>query len=380
MNPDLKLKAVFPKKRTVITFNELGKGLGHHPIIVYYSEAEDEYYYLKIRSARDNDGNLKKIKNKEIFVPKNSNDKQLLYNDSYIDTTKIFRIKKPELISIIDSKKIYHIERIDPVYAILIYETLGRNLDQEPPFCSLMKVSFDQNIKEFTSETEYTHRKLIDSEYNELISEDKIKYDKTYQFLIKNRCKTTLEVSEILNNLEGSLYHDRRDYRYQNSYHLNRNKEFSNEIEKLFVHNWDHFRNKNLSNLEIESELKIFSDDLKYLLENKYVPPKSISYEEFQTREMLINQWLKNLDPTRLILTPAELTVLKKNPNYDLIYKEYEPKTNEILFEYLQEQGIQIDIDEDLRLRYFIEHKILREYIKKVNLEYLKNKFNSYER
>ncbi|WP_391591586.1 hypothetical protein MCAV_05340 [[Mycoplasma] cavipharyngis] len=68
----------------------------------------------------------------------------MLYNDSYIDTTKIFRIKKPELISIINPKKIYHIERIDPVYCLLIYDTLERNLDQESPFCSLMKVSFNQ--------------------------------------------------------------------------------------------------------------------------------------------------------------------------------------------------------------------------------------------
>ncbi|WP_391592066.1 hypothetical protein MCAV_02310 [[Mycoplasma] cavipharyngis] len=382
MNLGLKLKTIFTNRKAEITFNELGKSLDHHPIIIYYSEVKQEYYYLKIRSARDDAGNLKKIKNKEIFVPKNSNEKQLLYKDSYVDTTKIFKIKKEELDQNVDLEEVCYIEKIDPVYGLLIYDTLIENLKQQPPLCSLITVSFNQNIDKFTSKTEYTHRDLVDSEYNELKKEEKPIYDEVYQSLIKNRCKTTLEILENCQNLESWLYNDRSHYRDHNRYHINKNTEFCNQFKILFKNNWNHFQNKNLSNEDINDSLEKFDRNLKYLLENKYVPlEKTISREETQNRELIfLIQWLKNLDQTKLILNPKELVTFKKNPNFKLAYEIADLKTKKILFEHLNNQGIEVDLNDNLKEKYYPQYMIINQYIQKVNLEYLKNKSKSYER
>ncbi|WP_391592036.1 hypothetical protein MCAV_01990 [[Mycoplasma] cavipharyngis] len=274
MNLDLDLKTIFTNRKAEITFNELGKNLKHHPIIIYYSEVKQEYYYLKIRSARDDAGNLKKIKNKEIFVPKNSNENKFLDQDYYVYTTKIFNIKQEEFNRFMNWKEIYNIEEIDPVYGLLIYDILDENLEQKPPLCSLITVNFDQDLNKFISRTEYAHRELLDYEYDQLIDEEKTKYDKVYQFLIKKRCKTTFEILRNCESINSGFYHDRRHYHDQYSYHINKNKEFLNQIEKLFIDNWNYFQNKNLSNEDIKDALKIFDQDLKYLLANKYVPLK----------------------------------------------------------------------------------------------------------
>ncbi|WP_391591585.1 hypothetical protein MCAV_05330 [[Mycoplasma] cavipharyngis] len=54
-------------RKAVISFNELGNCLDHHPIIVYYSQVEDEYYYLKIHSTRDEKRSLKKLEIKKFL-------------------------------------------------------------------------------------------------------------------------------------------------------------------------------------------------------------------------------------------------------------------------------------------------------------------------
>ncbi|WP_391592067.1 hypothetical protein MCAV_02320 [[Mycoplasma] cavipharyngis] len=378
MNLDLKLKTIIPDKKAEVTFSELEKNLENRPFVVYFPDDNYDYRYLKMRSARDNDGNLKKIKNKEIFVPKNSNEDQFLDQDYYIDTTKIFNIKQEEFDRFMNWKEIYNIEEIDPVYGSWIYCTLIKNLRQKPPLCSLITVNFDQDLNKFISRTEYAHRELLDYEYDQLIDEEKTKYDKVYRFLIKNRCKATFK---ILRNCESINNGFDEDYHYHYSqyrYHIDKNTDFCDEIEKLFIDNWNYFQNKNLSNEDIKDGLEKFDQNLKNLLSNKYVPLKNTrSRKEIKRQIMLVTEWLKDLNQTKLILTPTELVTLKNNCDSDLVYKIVDPKTNEILLEYLKDQGIKIDVNDVLKEKYYFQYMVINEYIQKVNLEYLKNKSES---
>ncbi|WP_391592037.1 hypothetical protein MCAV_02000 [[Mycoplasma] cavipharyngis] len=92
---------------------------------------------------------------------------------------------------------------------------------------------------------------------------------------------------------------------------------------------------------------------------------------------MLLTEWLENLDQTKLILNPTELVTLKNNCDSDLVYKIVDPKTNEILLEHLKDQGIEVDLNDNLKEKYYFQYMVINEYIQKVNLKYLKNKSES---
>ncbi|WP_391592070.1 hypothetical protein MCAV_02400 [[Mycoplasma] cavipharyngis] len=163
-----KMKPIVPQNKTDITFGELGENLGFHPIIIFYSEGDEEYYYLKISNAVDKNRNLKEPKFNDVFIPANPNAKGLLKKDSYVDPTKIYRIKESELDQYVKEDDICGINQIDPIKALSIYDELLYNLTKDDPFCSIMEVSYDQNLKKFTSKTEYVHPDLLDDEWNKL--------------------------------------------------------------------------------------------------------------------------------------------------------------------------------------------------------------------
>ncbi|WP_391591587.1 hypothetical protein MCAV_05350 [[Mycoplasma] cavipharyngis] len=160
-----KMKPIFTKNKTDITFSEFGENLGFHPIIIFYSQGDDEYYYLKIRSAKHDDGRFKKPNFNDVFLPANPNAKGILKKDSYVDPTKIYHIKRSELDQYVKEDDICGINQIDPIKGLDIYSEVLHNLDQEPPFCSIMKVSYDQNLNKFISKTEYAHEKLLNHEW-----------------------------------------------------------------------------------------------------------------------------------------------------------------------------------------------------------------------
>ncbi|WP_391592073.1 hypothetical protein MCAV_02450 [[Mycoplasma] cavipharyngis] len=166
-----KMKPIFTKNKTDITFSEFGENLGFHPIIIFYSQGDDEYYYLKIRSARHRDGRFKEPNFNDVFLPANPNAKGILKKDSYVDPTKIYHIKRSELDQYVKEDDICGINQIDPIKGLDIYYEVLRNLNQEPPFCSIMKVSFDQNLNKFISKTEYAHEELLNHEWRLLQKE-----------------------------------------------------------------------------------------------------------------------------------------------------------------------------------------------------------------
>ncbi|WP_391591886.1 hypothetical protein MCAV_00420 [[Mycoplasma] cavipharyngis] len=168
-----KMKSIVPQNKTDIIFNELGQKLEHHPIIIFYFERKDEYCYLKIRSAKHDDGKFKKPNFNDVFLPANPNAKGILKKDCYVDPTKIYYIKRREFREYVKEDDVYIIDQIDPIKGLDIYSEVLHNLDQESPFCSIMKVSYDQNLKKFISKTEYAHEELLNHEWRLLQKEIK---------------------------------------------------------------------------------------------------------------------------------------------------------------------------------------------------------------
>ncbi|WP_391591823.1 hypothetical protein [[Mycoplasma] cavipharyngis] len=64
--------------------------------------------------------------------------------------------------------------------------------------------------------------------------------------------------------------------------------------------------------------------------------------ELHQQRKIIsLIEWLENLNQKKLLLSKTELIALKNNP--------LEPKTKQILFEHLKNQGIEVDLNDNLK-------------------------------
>ncbi|WP_416321771.1 Mbov_0400 family ICE element protein [Mycoplasmopsis felis] len=69
-----------------ITFDTLEQPIHEHPVIIFYDEYTERYWYLKARSKYDRNGNVKVKYRGEIEVPRNKRkrDDILFLKDSYI--------------------------------------------------------------------------------------------------------------------------------------------------------------------------------------------------------------------------------------------------------------------------------------------------------
>ncbi|WP_391592110.1 hypothetical protein MCAV_02890 [[Mycoplasma] cavipharyngis] len=171
------------KENNNVTFTELQEPLDHCPLIVSSNNLTKEYYYLKIRPARDENNVLKIPIHREILIPKKPKViKGLFFQDTYVNTNKIYHIKKSEINKYFDKNKIYKMKFFDRLCGILIYDTLLNNLEQELPFCSITKVSYNQDQQKFESINEYCHKILINYEYDKFIdSKKREQYKPIYQ-------------------------------------------------------------------------------------------------------------------------------------------------------------------------------------------------------
>ncbi|WP_322901747.1 Mbov_0400 family ICE element protein [Mycoplasmopsis felis] len=79
-----KMKPFLPLEN--ITFDTLEQPIHEHPVIIFYDEYTERYWYLKARSKCDRNGNVKVKYRGEIEVPRNKwkRDDILFLKDSYI--------------------------------------------------------------------------------------------------------------------------------------------------------------------------------------------------------------------------------------------------------------------------------------------------------
>ncbi|WP_322908601.1 hypothetical protein RRG37_01775 [Mycoplasmopsis felis] len=79
-----KMKPFLPLEN--ITFDTLEQPIHEHPVIIFYDEYTERYWYLKARSKYDRNGNVKVKYRGEIEVSRNKwkRDDILFLKDSYI--------------------------------------------------------------------------------------------------------------------------------------------------------------------------------------------------------------------------------------------------------------------------------------------------------
>lgn len=100
-----KFHQILPKtNKLTLTSNVLQKPFGKHPIILFKDENND-FFYLKCRTAtftnKNNEIIIKKSYPGEILVNKNQNH-QLFWNDTYVDTTHLYRINENEFFYLVN--------------------------------------------------------------------------------------------------------------------------------------------------------------------------------------------------------------------------------------------------------------------------------------
>ncbi|VEU59345.1 Mbov_0400 family ICE element protein [Mesomycoplasma neurolyticum] len=181
-----KMKPMFTKNtKYEITFDRFEGPIKHRPIVIFrdeYAEITEDgkiiekYYYIKARSAHDENGNIKIAKKGEIFLEKATIG--LLTNDSYVDTTQIYSIKKEELNNIVDRKNVIFASTNDLTkYQIdKIYRSVLKNLTQEPPYVSFMDVKLNNKTNAFVGELKYSHEYFLDQDYFKSSRKDKKKF------------------------------------------------------------------------------------------------------------------------------------------------------------------------------------------------------------
>ncbi|VEU66793.1 Uncharacterised protein (plasmid) [Mesomycoplasma conjunctivae] len=92
---ETKFKPFMPIKS--ITFDTLGQDIDSHPVIIIHNMDGLELFYIKSRTAIDENGQLKKPTEGEILIKKSKNRNALFKNDSYLDCSQLFRISRIRL-------------------------------------------------------------------------------------------------------------------------------------------------------------------------------------------------------------------------------------------------------------------------------------------
>lgn len=168
-----------------LTSNVLEQNIDDHIIVLFDDELRN-VWYLKCRSAINSQTNLiRKQLIGEILIHKNKNNNQLFWNDTYVDTTHLYKIKEEDFDYIINkySNKFIVAESLDNNNIDKIYQNLISNLNNKPPYIkpyiNIIDVNVDKNNDHISFYTEYANQTTIDSEIN--LFKFRNKNDKDYQ-------------------------------------------------------------------------------------------------------------------------------------------------------------------------------------------------------
>lgn len=241
---------VIKSKENPVVFDELcskyGNDKSFRPLVIFYDEKTDNYYFLKVRAAfiSDNSVNPPKVYQKEqlkgeVLVPCSTEKNGLFSKDSYVDCSQIFIMKKNELESLVDfnSDEFKKTKKLSDKYICEILNSIKNCLYEKPPYFSILKIFINSS-----GITESKSLYLCDQKISEILSRKKD---------IKN--KTNL--SEFFsNNNSNSLSQNR----FQNGINFCSkflDKYFPNEKEKFLNSFKDSNKdNENKKNQEHERE------------------------------------------------------------------------------------------------------------------------------
>lgn len=162
-------KPILPKKQELsLTANVLEQSINNHPIILFVDEFND-LWYLKCRSANLRHSNqLKRPFKGEILIHKNKNNNQLFWNDTYVDTSHIFKINNNDFDYLTSkySNDFIYADDLSDDNIDRIYDNIIANIIEVPPNINMIKVNVDKNNDDISFYTEYANQTTFDLEFN----------------------------------------------------------------------------------------------------------------------------------------------------------------------------------------------------------------------
>lgn len=185
--------------------NVLEQNIDDHIIVLFDDELRN-VWYLKYSSK-----------------PYSKNNNQLFFNNTYVDTTHLYKIKEEDFDYIINkySNKFIVAESLDNDNIDKIYQNVISNFNNEPPYINIIDVNVNQNNDEINFHTLYANQNTLDSEIN--FFKFRNKTDKDYQNKLQSiislkddiikrsmRFSKSLEsISGFINNYYSEILYDR---------------------------------------------------------------------------------------------------------------------------------------------------------------------------
>ncbi|CAT05058.1 Uncharacterised protein [Mesomycoplasma conjunctivae] len=172
---ETKFKPFMPIKS--ITFDTLGQDIDSHPVIIIHNMDGLELFYIKSRTAIDENGQLKKPTEGEILIKKSKNRNALFKNDSYLDCSQLFRIQELDYDDLIhNNKKLQFTKTTQLSYedVLRIFEKIGQLIEKIPPYIALSDVSYDRNTNKIQSDLLYASDKHLNEDLRFLFKTKKL--------------------------------------------------------------------------------------------------------------------------------------------------------------------------------------------------------------
>ncbi len=122
-----------------VLFNVYGQPINEHPVVIWYSDNDDMYYFVKARRASKNEIIRYKLPT-EILIPASATKSDsLFFKDSLLDCSQIFRMRAKDFEVAYGRSNYPEIDQLPFNYAMQIINQIEKNFKND--HISLMNVS-----------------------------------------------------------------------------------------------------------------------------------------------------------------------------------------------------------------------------------------------
>lgn len=111
-----------------ILFNVFGQPIDRHPVVIWYNDNEDMYYFVKAQSA-SRKGIIRDKLPTEILIPASAtNSDSLFFKDSLIDCSQIFKMRGKDFEVAYGNNKTLSMDELPFNYATQIINEIEKTL------------------------------------------------------------------------------------------------------------------------------------------------------------------------------------------------------------------------------------------------------------
>lgn len=156
-----------------IIFNSLGNPIDCEFVIVIDDintiKPESFYIYISTRTARDENGELKIENEGEILIKKSNNSNSPFKEDSYLNCSRLFKIKKDDFNFLVQKNKINYIKTTELDYNITlsIFNQIIKLLQISSPHITLININYSSDENKIEPTCEYIFESHLEQDLKE---------------------------------------------------------------------------------------------------------------------------------------------------------------------------------------------------------------------